>query len=83
MVENFLTKFRCSTPRFYGNILTLLYLKFETAVHAQIETTHYYLHISWHDMKFKHKLDILFDKRIWSMVLPTWSRDENVFCSID
>lgn len=64
MVENFLTKFRSSTPRFYGNILTLLYLKFETSVHAQIEITHYYLHISWHDMKFKHKLDILFDERM-------------------
>ena len=51
--SNLLIKFWGSDPTFYRDILTLLYLKFQTLEHAQIAIARYYFQISWHNRKLK------------------------------
>ena len=51
--SNLLIKFWGSDPSFNRDILTLLYLKFQTLEHAQIAIARYYFQISWHNRKLK------------------------------
>ena len=48
-----LLQFWGSDPSFNRDILTLLYLKFQTLEHAQIAIARYYFQISWHNRKLK------------------------------
>ena len=80
---NFLTKFVSSNPSSNRNILTLLYLKFETYVHVQITVIHYniFLQVSWNDMDLKLSLGYFLINEVgqWFYQLDHVTFSKNVF----
>ena len=66
----FWTKFGSYDPSFSRNILTFLYLKFETSALAQIEVIHYYIlftnFLTWYE--FETYIGLLFDKWSWAII---------------
>ena len=80
----FWTKFGSYDPSFSRNILTFLYLKFETSPLAQIEVIHYYIlftsFLTWYE--FETYIGILFDKWSWAIILSIWSRDFSQKCAL-